>query len=91
MLQAIEAEISPDGQVTLLEPVHLAHRARAVVTILSPIDESLAKRGSGEALLGILDSADFVAAEPGDAERNAWSARSQTIGMPGANSLMEEP
>ena len=26
MLQAIEAEISPDGTVTLLEPVHLARR-----------------------------------------------------------------
>jgi hypothetical protein len=40
MLQAIEAEISPDGKVTLLEPVHLAQRSRAVVTILAPIDET---------------------------------------------------
>ncbi len=69
MLQAIEAEISPDGRVTLLEPVHLAHQARAVVTILSPIDEPLPERGSGKALIGILDSADFVAARPGDPER----------------------
>lgn len=81
MLQAIEAEISPDGKVTLLEPVHLAHRARAVVTILSPIDETSPERGSGKALLGILDSGDFAAAQPGDpdrmereitANRNAW-------------------
>jgi len=35
MLQAIKAQVSPDGQVTLLEPVHLAHRARTVVTIPS--------------------------------------------------------
>jgi hypothetical protein len=69
MLQAIEAEISPDGQVTLLEPVHLAHRARAVVTSLAPIDGTLPVRGSGRALVDILDSAAFVAAGPGDPER----------------------
>jgi len=69
MLQAIEAEISPDGQVTLLEPVHLTHRARALVSILSPIDETLPVWGSGKALVDILDSADFVTAKPGDAER----------------------
>lgn len=69
MLQAIEAEISPDGKVTLLEPVHLAHRARAVVTILSPIDETMPERGTGKALLGILDSSAFATAEPGDPER----------------------
>lgn len=69
MLQAIEAEISPDGTVTLLEPVHLAHRARAVVTILSPIDETAPKRGSAEALLGVLDSAEFASVAPGDPER----------------------
>lgn len=69
MLQAIEAEISPDGTVTLLEPVHLARRARAVVTILSPIDETAPKRGSAEALLGVLDSAEFAGAAPGDPDR----------------------
>jgi hypothetical protein len=69
MLQAIEAEISPDGQVTLLEPVHLAQRSRALVTILAPIDETARKRGSAEALLQLLDSAEFVTAEPGDPDR----------------------
>lgn len=69
MLQAIEAEISPDGQVTLLEPLHLAQRARAVVTILTPIDESVPARASGKALLDMLDSADFATAQPGDPER----------------------
>lgn len=55
--------------MTLLEPVHLAHRARVVVTILAPIDETLPARGSGRALVDILDSAAFVAAGPGDPER----------------------
>jgi hypothetical protein len=69
MLQAIEAEISPDGQVTLLEPVHLAQRSRAVVTILAPIDETAPKRGSAAALLSVLDSPEFVSAQPGDPDR----------------------
>jgi len=69
MLQAIEAEISPDGQVTLLEPVHLAQRSRAVVTILAPIDETAPKRGSVAALLRVLDGPELASAEPGDPER----------------------
>lgn len=69
MLQAIEAEVSPDGQVTLLEPLHLAQRTRAVVTILTPIDEPVPTRASGKALLDMLDSADFATAPPGDPER----------------------
>ncbi len=68
MLQAIEAEISPDGQVTPLEPLHLAQRARAVVTILAPIDETTPKRGSAAALLSILDSSEFAGAVPGNPE-----------------------
>ncbi len=81
MLQTIEAEISPDGQVTLLEPVHLAHRARAVVTILMPIEESAPARGTGAALMEILGSKEFATAQPGDPEtmerviaanRDAW-------------------
>jgi len=66
MLQAIEAEISPDGKVTLLEPVHLAQRWRAVVTILAPIDDTAPKRGSAAALLSALDSPEFASARPGD-------------------------
>jgi hypothetical protein len=66
MLQAIEAEISPDGQVTLLEPVHLAQRSRAVVTILAPIDETVPKRGSAAALLSVLDGPELATAKPGN-------------------------
>ena len=69
MLQAIEAEISPDGQVTLLEPVHLAQRSRAVVTILAPLDDTAPKCGSAAALLSVLDSPELASAEPGDPDR----------------------
>ena len=69
MLQAIEAEISPDGQVTLLEPVHLAQRSRAVVIILAPIDETVPKRGSAAALPSVLDGPEFATAKPGNPDR----------------------
>ncbi|WP_295436625.1 hypothetical protein [uncultured Thiodictyon sp.] len=81
MLQAIEAEISPDGRVTLLEPLHLSRTVRAVVTILAPLNEPLSQQGGGAALLRILDSPAFAAAPPGDpvvmereiaANRSAW-------------------
>lgn len=70
-LQAVEAEISPDGQLTLLEPLHLAQQTRAVVTILTPIDEPVPTRASSKALLDMLDSADFATAQPGDPVRMA--------------------
>jgi hypothetical protein len=69
MPQAIEAEISPDGQVTLLEPVHLAQRSRAVVTILGPLDETAPKRGSAAALLRVLDSPELASEKPGNPDR----------------------
>ncbi len=69
MLQAVEAEISPDGRVTLLEPVRLPRTARAVVTILPPIDEDASLRGSAVALLRVLDDPELAAAPPGDPER----------------------
>ena len=34
MLKAIEATIETDGQIHLLEPIHLAHSCRAIITIL---------------------------------------------------------
>lgn len=40
-----------------------------MVTILTPIDESVPARASGKALLDMLDSADFATAQPGDPER----------------------
>lgn len=34
MLTTVEAEIAPDGTVTLLEPIEVKARARALVTVL---------------------------------------------------------
>ena len=69
MLQAIEAEIGPDGRVTLLEPVRLPRTVRAVVTLLSPIEISTPARGSGAAMLALLDSPEFANAPSGDPEQ----------------------
>jgi len=93
MLQAIDAGISPDGQVTKLAPVHLVQRSRAVVTILAPGGETAPKRGSNAALLCVLDSPEFASAEPGDpgrmereiaADRDATGDRlvTKTVGEP---------
>jgi len=38
MLKAVEATIEPDGQVHLLEPLHLLHSCRAIVTIIDEHD-----------------------------------------------------
>lgn len=46
MLIAVEAEIDTDGVVTLLEPVTITRKTRAVVTLL---DEAAAKPESSEA------------------------------------------
>ncbi len=82
MLQALEAEISPDGQVTLLEPLHLPHKVRAVVTILPPLGEESQKLNRGTDLLQLLDSPSFSESPTGDPERmereiaanrDAWS------------------
>lgn len=35
MLMAIEATIEKDGEVSLMEPVHLTHACRAIVTIMT--------------------------------------------------------
>lgn len=81
MLQAVEAEISPDGRVTLLEPVHVSQTTRAILTILAPTGASMPVKGSGAALLKILDTHAFAAAPAGDparmereiaANRDAW-------------------
>ena len=81
MLQAVEAEISPDGRVTLREPVHLSQAARAIMTILAPLGAPVAVKGSGLALLTLLDSPAFAAAPAGApvrieqdiaANRDAW-------------------
>ena len=80
MSQAIEPN-TPDGHVTLLEPVRLPRTVRAVVTILSPIETPAPVRGSDAALLDLLDSHPFTNSPVGDPEqmerdiaanRDAW-------------------
>ena len=34
MLKAVEATIETSGEIRLLEPIHLAHSCRAIVTIM---------------------------------------------------------
>lgn len=53
MSQTMEAEISPDGRESLLEPVHLPGMLW----------------GSGAALLALQDSPEFANATPGDPEQ----------------------
>ncbi len=38
MLKAVEATIETDGQIHLLEPLHLGHSCRAIVTIMEAPD-----------------------------------------------------
>lgn len=40
MLRTVEAEIKPDGSVTLLEPVEVKNTARALVTVLENGDRT---------------------------------------------------
>ena len=40
MLKAVEATIEPDGQIHLLESLHLQHACRAIVTIVDDSDVS---------------------------------------------------
>ena len=38
MLKAVEATIETDGKIYLLEPLHVGHSCRAIVTILEEPD-----------------------------------------------------
>ena len=38
MLKAVEAKIESDGRIHLLEPLHLEHSCRAIVTIIEEPD-----------------------------------------------------
>ena len=54
MLKTVEAEIGPDGTVTLLEPVEVKTRSRALVTVLG----NGASRDNSEAILALAGSWD---------------------------------
>ena len=57
MLRTVEAEIRPDGTVTLLEPVQVSGKTRALVTVLENGDG--VKKGNVSAMLELLQSPEF--------------------------------
>ena len=57
MLRTVEAEIKPDGTVTLLEPVEVRTTARALVTVLENGDSG--RVGNSRAMLELLRSPEF--------------------------------
>ncbi|MBF0108150.1 MAG: hypothetical protein HQL76_03110 [Magnetococcales bacterium] len=58
MIQSVEAEIGVDGIVVLKEPLFLAERRRAVVTVLEPV-EDMAGKSNAKQVLELLDSMEF--------------------------------
>lgn len=85
MLQTIEAEIMPNGHVMFLEPLNLAHKVKAYVTILSDKVSNTTENhthNSGKSLLNLLNSENFSSALKGNGQqldqiildnRNAWN------------------
>lgn len=69
-MRTIEATIDANRNVRLLEPVRLDHRARALVTILEPLDASLeAEMSSPAELSEQAPAADWLRPE----EDAAWA------------------
>ena len=79
MLRTVEAEIKPDGSITLLEPVEVKTTARALVTVLE--NGNGAKTGNVSAVLNLMQRPAFkdrrsypaeqIEAQIEDA-RNSW-------------------
>lgn len=55
MYRTIEAEIHPDGSITLCEPIKTQTRCRAMVTILQPVDEAVESDDQGHWLDDLWD------------------------------------
>ena len=81
MLQAVEAELDVNGNVRLLEPLPVSATSRVIVTLLETKTPSKAIKGTGAALLELMNSPEFVnrksySAEEIDAQieemRNSW-------------------
>ena len=54
MLQTVRAEVSADGQVHLLEPLHVTQTSPALVTLLSAENGTPAPKGNAAAVLQFL-------------------------------------
>jgi hypothetical protein len=81
MLQTVEAELDVNGNVRLLEPLPVSATSRVLVTLLETKTQSETVKGTGAALLELMNSPEFVnrksySAEEIDAQieelRNSW-------------------
>ena len=81
MLQTVEAEIDMNGTVRLLEPLPVSATSRVLVTLLEAKAQSEPVKGTGAALLELMNSPEFVNRPQGSAEemeariqelRNSW-------------------
>ncbi len=79
MLRTVEAEIKPDGTITLLEAVEVKNTTRALVTVLE--HGNGARKGNARQILELIRSPEFknrrsYAAEKIEAQideaRNSW-------------------
>jgi hypothetical protein len=79
MLTTVEAEITPDGTVTLLEPIEVKTKSRALVTVLE--NGNGEEKGNIAAVLRLIRSPEFRGRSTHSAEeieaqieenRNSW-------------------
>jgi hypothetical protein len=54
MLQTVEAEIDVRGNVTLLEPLRVSKKSRAIITVLEETNEILEEKGNSKKILEFL-------------------------------------
>lgn len=81
MLQTVEAELDVNGTVRLLEPLPVTVKSRVIVTLLETKPPAEPVKGTGAALLELLNSPEFVNRKSYSAEeieaqieelRNSW-------------------
>ncbi len=81
MLQTVEAELDVNGNVRLLEPLPVNATSRVIVTLLETKPQAAPVKGTGAALLDLLNSPKFVNRKSYSAEeieaqieeyRNSW-------------------
>jgi hypothetical protein len=76
MIRTVEAVVDPDGSVRLLEPIHISHERRALLTILdeSPRTDTIAA-GETALLSEAALAEDWLRPE----EEEAWSSLQQAM------------
>lgn len=60
MLQTVEAEIDTSGNVTLLEPLRISKKSRAIVTVLENSNGEGKEEENSKQVLEFLRSPEFV-------------------------------